>query len=794
MRVRNFLGRLVLSGVAVPMAFTAYVAVTPQTAYAQMQEIVVTARKREESLLEIPFAISAFGEEDLQEADLKDFTDLSQFTPGFTFQNATANRADRGTPNIIIRGLNLASPSASSDPALLFIDGAPVFGGEIGSFIDVQRVEVLRGPQTAYFGRNTFSGAVNLVTADPGDELGGFVGVEYGSYDTTDLQGSFEGAIIPDLMNFRVSGRVNEKGGQYINNFNGKRDIGEESSQSIVGTLVVKPTDWFKFKMRGNYTEIEDGPAPNFRFGGDFSNCDANGDGDATWRCGEAPGIDIAKAQVGQQNAFEPNYFGDLAPAVPPYSDTVVRGFSLYSADSPNVVDDEGPIIDQMGLAKRVYSGIFSAEIDMPSDISMTWISAYSKILSSIVSDENTLPRNGALAPAIGLADVFLVERYDENSSHELRAVSGSEQRLRWSAGVNYIESESISSCVAGVTGFNPAGFTCRPIQEVKTLGVFGGLYFDLTEQLTLSGELRFQNDDISVPAGGFQNDFDDVGGRVTLEWSPNDGTMYFINYARGFRPGGFNTIFAVLSEDEAADLTANSGASIDVDPETLDQIEIGVKGGWFDDRLQGSAVAYWGEINDQQVTQVTGYTDDDGVEQIITVLNNIGVLGIHGIELEGAFAATEQWVFEGTFAWNYTEYKEGACVTCVNRGSTATDQDYLGNQTNWVPEFTASAVVNYNQPLSASLEGFARLEYLYESTKYATEANLFETGDRSLVNLRLGVDHEVYRVEAYCTNLFDNDTYFNVSNNTDLDTFGNAWVVGLPDRRAIGVRAFLNF
>jgi iron complex outermembrane receptor protein len=759
-----------------------------------MQEIVVTARKREESLLEIPFAISAFQNEDLQKADLKDFTDLSQFTPGFTFQNATANRADRGTPNIIIRGLNLASPSASSDPALLFIDGAPVFGGEVGSFIDVQRVEVLRGPQTAYFGRNTFSGAVNLVTADPGEELGGFLGVEYGSYDTTDLQGYIEGAIIPERLSFRVSGRVNEKGGQYINNFNGQRDIGEESSQSVVGTLVGKPTDWLKLKVRGNYTEIEDGPAPNFRFGNAYHNCDANGDGDVTWRCGEAPSIDIAKAQVGQQNGFEPGFFGDIAPSVPPYEQTVVRGFSLFSPDSPNSVDGDGPIIDQMGLAKRVYSGIFSAEVDLPGDISLDWISAYSKIMSSIVSDENTLPRNGALAGVIGLSEVFLVERYDENSSHELRFASGNEQRLRWAGGANFIKSESISSCVAGVSSFNPASFTCRPIQEVETLGIFGGLYYDLTQQLTLSGEIRFQNDDISVPAGGFQNDFDDVGGRLTLEYSPRDNLMYFVNYARGFRPGGFNTIFAVLTPEEAASLTANSGASLDVDPETLDQIEFGVKGGWFDQRMQGSAVGYWGEINDQQVTQVTNYTDRNGVEQIITVNNNIGVLGLYGIELEGAFAATEELMLEATFAWNYTEYKEGACVTCVNRGSLATDQDHLGNQTPWVPEFTGSAVATYTRPIKAELDGFARLEFLYESTKYATEANKFETGDRTLVNLRLGVDHEAYRAEFYVTNLFDNETYFNVSNNTDLDDFGNAWVVGLPDRRAIGVRAFLNF
>ncbi len=221
MRFQNFLKRVLLSGTAMTLIATLYVGLAPQPAYAQMQDIVVTARKREENLLEVPFAISAFSEQDLQKADLKDLTDLSKFTPGLTFENQAVNRADRGSPNIIIRGINPGGGfTASSDPALLFVDGAPVFGAEVGSFVDIERVEVLRGPQTAYFGRNTFSGAVNLVTKDPGNEVGGFVGLEYGSFDTVDIQGVFESPIIEDVLAFRVAGRRNEKGGQYNNTFN----------------------------------------------------------------------------------------------------------------------------------------------------------------------------------------------------------------------------------------------------------------------------------------------------------------------------------------------------------------------------------------------------------------------------------------------------------------------------------------------------------------------------------------------------------------------------------------------
>ena len=782
MHTKPFSRRLLAASTASAIAATLLNGLTAFSAQAatQLEEIVVTARKREESLLEIPFAISAFSEADLRAADLKDFTDLSLFTPGLTFQNATGNRADRGSPNIIIRGLNLQSFSGSSDPALLFIDGAPVFGGEIGAFIDVERVEVLRGPQTAYFGRNTFSGAINLITKDPGEELG--------SFGTNDLQGSIEGAIIPDKLSARLSARRNEKGGQYRNNVNGKREIGEQLNESFVGTVVFRPTESVKLKLRANYTELEDGSPPNIRFPGSYANCDPDGNGSVTWLCGEPPGVSEAKPILGSSNAFDPNYFNN-------YKQNVIDVYSLFSGSS---VRDQavggGVFIDGMGLAKEVLGANFQATIDLQNGMTLDWISAYAETKGIIVNDENSLARENNFAGGGVLSDVFHLERYDENMSHEIRLASDSDQQLRWVVGANYIENDNIASCIAGVF-FAPTSFTCRPVLEVSTTGVFGGVYYDITEQLTLSGELRYQNDEIDVPSGGLSTDFNDVGGRITLEYELRDGLMAFVNYSRGFRPGGFNSIYTTLTPAEQAELAANSGTGLDVDPETLDQFEIGIKGSAMGGRLAGSAVAYVGEISDQQVQQVGNFTrESDNTTQVAGVLANIGTLGMHGIELEGGFQATEKLSFQGSFAWNYTEFEDGSCRACVTNGVLSDEEGHLGNQLFWAPEYTASFVANYEQQVMNGMNGFARVEVLYESTKYATEANLYETGDRELVNLRVGVDQDRYRVELYVANLFDNDTYYNVSRNTDLDNFGNAFVAALPDRRRYGVRAFVNF
>lgn len=751
-----------------------------------LEEIVVTARKREEALVDIPFAVSAFSEEDLDISNLKNFVDMSLFTPGLTYQNASANRADRGVPNIIIRGLNILGVSSSSAPALFFIDGAPVFGGEVGSFVDVVRVEVLRGPQTAYFGRNTLSGAVNMVTKDPGEEFGGSVGLDVDRFGTADLSLSVEGPIIPDRLAVRFTARNNKKGGHYKNNRNDVREIGDEETQSLVATILATPTDTLRFKLRLEDIEIDDGPQPSFRFPSTFANCDSNGNGMATYRCGIAPDLSVAESMVGHNDAFSPGY-----PTSSTFFADVIQAFSMYSDSSPRQIDDEGIFIKGMGLAKRVQGGTFSAAAELPGGMSLDWISGFNETKTIMVSDENTLPR----APISAIADTFMVERYAENSSHEARLSSANEGQFRWTAGANIVKSEGVPSCVAGWF-FGPRGFTCRPIQEVTTRGIFGGVYYDFTEKLTVSGEVRYQNDEVSVPSGDLEAEFNDVGGRVTIQYRTDNDLMLFANYARGFRPGTFNSIIVTLSPTEAASLEQNSGAQLAVEPETLDQYEVGVKGTLLEGRLQASLVGYVGELTDQQVQQLGYFIDDDtGLQSPVGITTNTGLLDINGMELEARFQLTEQWLLTAAFARNYTEYVEGICNLCVSNGALATNTDHLGNQQNWTPEFTGSATATWTRPVfGGSMDGFVRGEYMYESTKYATEANVFETGSRNLVNLRFGVEAESYRVEAYVTNVFDDDTYNYVAINTDLDNFARAFVAALPNKRSVGVRGTYRF
>ena len=196
----------------------AVVAVTSPAMAQGLEEIVVTARKTEESLIAVPVAVTALSAEALGDRGVTDpLADVATYTPGFTFQNQTTNRNDRGFRTFTIRGMAPGSNSAIRQAVTIFVDGTPIMGGNVEGFTNIERVEVVKGPQSAYFGRATFSGAVNYVTKLPDGTWGGKADVNVGSWGLTEISGAVEGPIVADKMAFRVSGRAYRTTGQYTN-------------------------------------------------------------------------------------------------------------------------------------------------------------------------------------------------------------------------------------------------------------------------------------------------------------------------------------------------------------------------------------------------------------------------------------------------------------------------------------------------------------------------------------------------------------------------------------------------
>jgi iron complex outermembrane recepter protein len=226
-----------------------------------LEEVVVTARKVEENIMEAPLAITAFSDEMIEATGMKQLTDVMRMTPSFSFTNQQGGtgRNDRGISALLFRGLFLGNNIGVTAGGQLFVDGAPVLGAQPPPFADVERIEVLKGPQSAYFGRSTFSGAINFIMKEPGEDFGGRVSLEGSKFGSHDVALSLE-APIGETLGIRVTARDFKRGGYYNNPAPSGGDLGEQTTQSLSGSIVWKPIENLKVKFHGSIFEDDDGP------------------------------------------------------------------------------------------------------------------------------------------------------------------------------------------------------------------------------------------------------------------------------------------------------------------------------------------------------------------------------------------------------------------------------------------------------------------------------------------------------------------------------------------------------
>ena len=248
MKLRTILLATVVSAVA-----------TPVTAQIAMEEIVITARKRSETLLEIPLTVSAFSAEDIEQAGYTTITDLVEAVPGVTYGSFEAEgRGDSAS----FRGIATNTGDPTLQNSSKFIDGVYVSGSLCTALLsDLERVEVIKGPQSALYGRATFSGAINYITKKPTDELEGSINATVAEYDEIQLNGSLSGPIVENRLAMRVSGGFLTKGSEYTNITNGA-EMGEDDIFSISSALRFTPTDALEADLSLSYSEADLGEAP----------------------------------------------------------------------------------------------------------------------------------------------------------------------------------------------------------------------------------------------------------------------------------------------------------------------------------------------------------------------------------------------------------------------------------------------------------------------------------------------------------------------------------------------------
>ncbi|MEQ1802065.1 MAG: TonB-dependent receptor [Gammaproteobacteria bacterium] len=754
-------------------------------------EIIVTARKREETLQDVPISIAAFTSEQLQGRGLNSDYDIANFTVGFRTLAQTGRDIDRPT----IRGMG--APASRGEPnASYFIDGTFVSGSiSTATTSAVERVEVLRGPQSAQFGRATFSGAVNYVTRKPTDTLQGQVNTRAGTSDDYNIGGWASGPLIEDKLLFVVSANWSQYGGQWNNQLEDgqasyEQDVrlpfrqfllnppqegdhsrlGVEETTDVLGKLVWRPGKGAEVSLKYGYTKGEDShfasliapelncylPAPGTE--GEPWYATSTG-----WYCGEfrAEGrenrINIPDLANGVTYILANNFPNPSDFVIPPTEPGTFReqdrvlleyvqdisGYTVTSRASWNR-DDFQQVFDLDHTENRAVWGLFHFD-------NRREVEDYSAELR--LDTRADLPVRGALG----------VYWYDQDRENNQRSFPG--------PGV-------VFGAGTVTTAFPPSTFI-----DVTNKAVYGSVEWDFAERWTLSLEGRYAEDSKDLSGGALTGpdlpasvglDFDSTTPRLTVRYRPTEDLTLYALAAKGNKPGDLNTEFFRAGIAPVAVEAGLNGCTPPPAPQQLPVIpclseplaivkeeeqwtyEVGAKASWLDGRLSTNLAVYHIDWENQGLFTTVSILQTAGTYLRTTVIRNVGESKVDGVELETSFRVTENLSLTANYGYTDSRYTEG--TDSILEELTG-DGNLSGRKVPNIPEHTLILGGFVTAPVSADTEAFLNVDYAY-STKRFTQANNFSwLGDDLTLNLRAGVQTEAWTFTAYVRNLTDDDT-----------------------------------
>jgi iron complex outermembrane receptor protein len=836
------------AAIALSIALAAPVAAQPS-----LEEIVVTARKREENLKEIPLSISAFSAEDIEKKGFKGLEDIAFAAPGMQYSNQGGQIPGRYTSAIRFRGMNVNSDSPSLQLGSLFIDGIYVLGGTSSIPLDdVERIEVIKGPQSAYFGRNTFGGAVNYITKNPSmDEYKGKLAASAATYSEFDVSASHEGPLVEDKLAYRIGTRLYSKGSMFTASDGG--DLGEESSKSINGTLYATPTDALTVKLRAFYVKDDDGPAAGGIVAG-IRNDSCTGKTITTqdpaaptarprnYICGIVPTQGNAISNIGTRQIIDSNT--SLFPQQLGFigRPTFLVDNLINRANRPEV---NVPDIDSMGLERDIFRTSLALNYEFADGYDLDLQGGYNRLRANWLRDfglsalENWYSRDPQDA---------------KDYSAEVRIASPQDQALKWLVGANYYQQKFVQSGSGGdaislcttIISAPPPGERCtrnpfftansllQNTDKIKAWGIFGSASYDITETITASFEGRYQHNNAATailtpnPLKKIDKNFLP---RAILRWQPSDDTNVYASYAKGVIQGQPNAQIATATPNELRQYQAQlPGVGATLPAEILDMYELGWKQSVADNRANFNVAAYYGKWKNQKGRGLAVVQEDCGspshglaggciggnppglspVGQPARNLdgtpflnsrnvNTPGTSKLWGVEWESAAAITEAWDAKLTVTYARSKYKDFLFnfVTPI-----AGFSQMKGNANARFPKWSGALNSGYTAELSQDWDWFINGDLLYFGKAFVDESNLAQCNDYFLVNARAGVEKDNFRVELFVKNMLDDDNWAACARWTDFDnapslallTFNQGVAVTPQNKRQFGLRTSIEF
>ena len=794
----------------------------------EIEEVVVTARKRTESLLGVPVAVSAYSFEQLADMGARDLEDVSYTTAGLNYAAQGGQRPGRYETAVRFRGMNTNQFVASQQLGTVLMDGVYMSAGIAGmDFSNIAQVEVIKGPQSATFGRSTFGGVVNYVTKTPGFEYAGRLSTDLSQYNGYDISVSHEGPLIEDKLAYLVTLRGYGTDGQYVSAADGGA-LGAENTSSAFAVLYAEPTDNFTAKLRFFYSEDDDGPPASPYLGSDLT---ARGDGShnagtncfevrpeerengavADYYCGEVPQVDL-------DIFLRPN------TSVTPFEADIFRANTYYNMVSGETgIKIQGvPTVISPGMKRKqqrwallldyvfdegFLEGHTLSSLTGYSDMKVNWVRDYD--LTHVLGRMNQDPQ------------------FHEDVSQELRLTSPGDNRLRWSLGASYFDVDYVQhgnggvgvSCPDGGCGqiiggvFVPgpivSGVEGFPKESGTTAGVFGSVGYDLTDALTVDFEWRYQEDEIGQEfrdgSGlSFTDTFYSFLPRITLSYSFNDENTLWATYSEGNLPGFFNADIGNLEPSEIPLVEEALGGNVSLfnDEETLENYEIGWRQQLLGDRVTFSLVAYHMDWLNLKTRQPVAIINNEGTEQVLNLQFNGGDATLEGIEFESSFIITERLLGSAMFNHTKGEYGSFQCSFSpfkrpIVPGESFGPRDCSGNVPARYPDTSAALSLTWFDRLGGTdWDYFVRGDARYTGRSYTEEANFAWLGKFWLFNLRGGFEREDLRLEAYVTNLFDDDNWLAGARWSDFSTTSSLGfltsqgiIMTPPEKRTFGFR-----
>lgn len=728
----------------------------------RLTTVTVTAQRREESVQDVPLAVTAVTGEQLTELRVENIENISLVSPSITFSKTNSPAA---SSNIQIRGIGTTGQSRVFEGAVgVFIDGVyrTRSGQALSSFLDIDGLQVLRGPQGTLFGKNTSAGAILLNTTAPNlDEVNGYVTASYGNYNAFDIAGAVN-IPVSDTFALRVAGSHSEQDGYLDNPAGGSEN--DQNMDSFKVSALWEPSDALSFKLIADYAKEDDEV------------------GYATVDAVDGPlqplidGLTLASG-LGVPSGNIDDYETSLS--TPTANEVEDKGIAL-------LVDwDIGPGTLKSVTAQREYDTVQNADADFTGADILIIEELFN---SSFFSQEFTY--GGEISGSVNANYLFGAFYSDEELDMGRNLTWGSQAQPFWDVVLG------AQGVPAGLSNAAPGNWAREVlVGTAESLAFFTHWDFALNDQFNLITGLRYSEDDKtgsftydlfrdpifdplaiagSGPGPEYARNFSDeaVSGTLSLQYRPNADVMYYASYNRGYKAGGVNVDASGAGVPGSSLNPLDTGASADpvFSPETIDAFELGAKVDWMDGAARTNVAVFYNDIKDLQVAQFLGL--------IFTILNSPEAES-YGAEFEHTQALTDYLVWNASATWlPEANYSEDAAIGVLS-----------GRRFPNAPELSANTALNLDYELSGGKALTGLLQVQYSGERYTNTASNLQEDAVTLVNANLGLKFDTgLSVSAFIRNAFD-ERYVSQHFNTPLQGDDRNGYVAAPRTFGVSVR-----